>query len=352
MDDEQLSTLRKKIDKINYRILDLLCQRGEIVAQIAGIHATRDEVFFHPEREAQMLEDLIARNRGPYANETIAYLFKEIFKASFDLQQQQRLRGLLCHRESRPDAGPIVVHGHTMGGGGFAIIAGPCSVESLEQLSTVANALSNCGVGFLRGGAYKPRTSPYSFQGLKETGLKYMSEVGQRFKLVTVSEIMDPRDLDFFEQYIDVLQIGTRNMYNTPLLTAVGRTGKPVLLKRGFMATLEEFLLATEYIMLQGNTNIILCERGIRTYEPWTRNTVDLAGVAILKQETYLPVIVDISHSVGRRDIAIPLALAARAIGADGIMVEVHPTPAVALSDNRQQLDLQQFEQLVTALQS
>jgi 3-deoxy-7-phosphoheptulonate synthase/chorismate mutase len=239
-----------------------------------------------------------------------------------------------------------------MGGGGFAIIAGPCSVESLEQLSTVANALSNCGVGFLRGGAYKPRTSPYSFQGLKETGLKYMSEVGQRFKLVTVSEIMDPRDLDFFEQYIDVLQIGTRNMYNTPLLTAVGRTGKPVLLKRGFMATLEEFLLATEYIMLQGNTNIILCERGIRTYEPWTRNTVDLAGVAILKQETYLPVIVDISHSVGRRDIAIPLALAARAIGADGIMVEVHPNPAVALSDNRQQLDLQQFEQLVTALQS
>ena len=349
---DRLAELREKIDKINLQILNLLCQRGEIVQEIGHIHAAREDQFFHPEREREMLETLVAYNRGPYPDETIAHLFKEIFKASLHLEERQHILHLLSHRSREAKTGPVQVQDLVVGTGNFTIIAGPCSVESLQQLTSVADALSRHGVRFMRGGAYKPRTSPYSFQGLGETGLKYLHEIAQRFRLVTVSEIMDTRDLDLFCRYVDVLQIGAHNMHNSPLLRAVGEAGKPVLLKRGIMSTVRELLLAAEYVLLQGNTNVILCERGIRTFESWTRNTLDLAGVALLKQETYLPVIVDISHSAGRRDIALPLACAAKAVGADGIMVEVHPNPAVAQSDNKQQLNFEQFERLLAAIRS
>lgn len=349
---DELAELRKTIDEINLKILDLLCQRGRIVQEISHIHASREDQFFHPEREHEMLTKLVAHNPGPFPDETISHLFKEIFKASLHLEEQQHITHLLGHRSGAANAEPVRVQGVEVGTGGFLVVAGPCSVESPEQLASVACVLSRHGVRFLRGGAYKPRTSPYSFQGLGEPGLRFLHEAGQCFGLITVSEIMDTREVDLFHRYVDVLQIGARNMCNSALLQAVGDAGKPVLLKRGMMSTIEEFLLAAEYILLRGNTNVILCERGIRTFESWTRNTLDLAGVALLKQETYLPVIVDISHSAGRRDIAIPLAHAAKAVGADGIMVEVHPNPSIARSDNKQQLNIEQFEQLLAAIGS
>lgn len=349
---DHLAKHREKIDKINLQILDLLCQRGEIVQKIGHIHAAHGDRFFHPERESEMLATLVAHNRGPYPDEVIAHLFKEVFKASLHLKEQQQIQHLLSRKSRRTEIEPVQIQDLVVGSGNFTIIAGPCSVESLEQLTSVADTLARCGLRFMRGGAYKPRTSPYSFQGLGEIGLEYLYEVAQRFGLITVSEIVDTRDIDLFCRYVDVLQIGARNMYNSPLLQAAGETGKPVLLKRGMMSTVEELLLAAEYVLLEGNTNVILCERGIRTFEPWTRNTLDLAGVALLKQETCLPVIVDVSHSSGRRDIVTPLACAALAVGADGIMVEVHPSPAVARSDNRQQLDLEQFEQLLATIRS
>ncbi len=347
---DSLLQLRMKIDKINQEILSLLCERGEIVQQIGAIHAERYDEFFNPEREQNMLEDLLIHNRGPFSNETIIYLFKEIFKASLNLEENQRQQKLLVHISRQPHAKPLQIRDVVIGHGDFTLIAGPCSIESAQQLANVADFLKEHNIRFLRGGAFKPRSSPYSFQGLGLVGLEILHNVGQRFNMITVSEIMDPRDVDIFERYVDVLQIGARNMHNSTLLKVVGQTGKPVFLKRGMMATLREFLLAAEYVLLQNNPNVILCERGIRTFENATRNTLDLSAIAILKKETYLPVVVDISHSTGRRDIAGPVARAAKAIGADGIMVEVHPNPFVARSDNEQQLDFEQFEQLLQYL--
>lgn len=229
------------------------------------------------------------------------------------------------------------------------LIAGPCSIESYEQLDTIARSLSSAGVRVLRGGAFKPRTSPYSFQGLGVEGLKMLQEIGKTYGMVTVSEITSEKDLDSAE-YIDIIQIGSRNMQNFSLLKAVGRSGRPVLLKRGFMCTLEEFLLAAEYIYSTGNAEIILCERGIRTFETSTRFTLDIGAIALLKKETHLPVIVDISHSLGRKDIIQPVAKAVLASGIDGIMVEVHNDPAHALSDAKQQLTLEEFNELRNSL--
>jgi 3-deoxy-7-phosphoheptulonate synthase/chorismate mutase len=206
------------------------------------------------------------------------------------------------------------------------------------------------GIRLIRGGAYKPRTSPYDFQGLGEEGLKILRRVADEFGLKVVSEIVHPSDIEMATQYVDVIQIGARNMQNFELLKAAGSVRKPVLLKRGLAATLEEFLFAAEYIVSRGNTQVILCERGIRTYEKWTRNTLDISAVPILKQESHLPVLVDISHSTGRRDILLPIAKAALAAGADGIMVEAHPEPSVALSDAGQQINLAQLEELLMQL--
>lgn len=229
----------------------------------------------------------------------------------------------------------------------FSVIAGPCAVESEDQIFTTAKFLSELGVKILRGGAFKPRTSPYSFQGLGYDGLKLLREASKKFKMKVVSEIMDARDIDDSQEYIDVFQIGSRNMQNYSLLKEVGKTNKPILLKRGMTATVKEWLMAAEYIALQGNTNIILCERGIRTFENYTRNTLDLTVIPIMKSLSFLPIIVDPSHGTGRRDLVSPMTRASVAVGADGIMIEVHPNPQEALSDGFQSLTFEEMKILL-----
>ena len=244
--------------------------------------------------------------------------------------------------------GAVTVGNVTIGDGHFAVMAGPCSIENREQLLEIAQNVKESGAAILRGGAFKPRTSPYSFQGLGEEGLKYMKEAGEKAGLLTVSEVMDSRDIELVASYVDIFQIGSRNMDNFTLLREVGKSGHPVLLKRGYMATIEEYLLAAEYLLKEGNYNVILCERGIRTFEKITRNTLDLSAVPIIKKMSSLPVIVDPSHGTGRADIVHPMSKAAVAAGADGLMIEVHPNPKKALSDGQQTLDYQAFASLMS----
>lgn len=240
----------------------------------------------------------------------------------------------------------------TVGGKEKVIIAGPCAIEGREQLLLIAREVKAQGAKLLRGGAYKPRTSPHSFQGLGPQGLFYLKEAAEETGLLTVTEVMEPEELDLICKYADVLQVGARNMYNYPLLKRIGQTDKPVLLKRSFMATVEEFLLASEYILKEGNHRVMLCERGIRTFDHITRNTLDLASVPIIKKMSGLPVIVDPSHGTGRSDIVIPMAMAALTAGADGIMVEVHPNPKKALSDGLQTLDFPHFHEMMEQYRS
>jgi len=226
---------------------------------------------------------------------------------------------------------------------GVSIMAGPCSIESYEQMELVAQTLVKNNVRFIRGGAFKPRTSPYDFQGLGLDGLKILDDIRKKYNLLAVSEIMDPRDIEDGVKYTDIIQIGSRNMQNYSLLKEVGRIQHPILIKRGMMSTIEELIFAAEYIVSNGNENIILCERGIRTYENSTRNTLDISCIAIIKKETGLPIIADLSHALGRKDIIIPIAKSVLASGADGIMVEVHNNPTNALSDKEQQLTFEEF---------
>jgi len=225
----------------------------------------------------------------------------------------------------------------------FQIIAGPCAVESIQQMDQTAQLLVENNLKFIRGGAYKPRTSPYDFQGLGLEGLKILDQVRKKYGLIVVSEILDPRDLEIALNYVDVIQIGSRNMHNYSLLKEVGKTNHPVLIKRGMMATIDEFLNAAEYIVYNGNANIILCERGIRTFENSTRNTLDISCIAIIKQKTSLPIIADLSHSLGRTDIVFPVLKSVEAVGAEGVMLELHPEPKKALSDQPQQLNHCEF---------
>jgi 3-deoxy-7-phosphoheptulonate synthase len=240
----------------------------------------------------------------------------------------------------------------TLGGRTLSIIAGPCSVEGRDMLLSTARAVRDAGAGLLRGGAFKPRTSPYTFQGLGIEALELLVEAREQTGLPVVTEVIDTRLVDTVAMYADVLQIGARNMHNFALLSEVGRLRKPVLLKRGFAATIEELLMAAEHIMTNGNCEVILCERGIRTFETATRNTFDVAAVPILKAETHLPVIVDPSHAAGRTDLVAALSFAAIAAGADGLIIEVHPSPAGALSDGDQSLPLDQFTDLMRRLRA
>jgi 3-deoxy-7-phosphoheptulonate synthase len=244
----------------------------------------------------------------------------------------------------------VHVNGIDIGGNEIVIIAGPCAVENREQLLETARAVRLAGANILRGGAYKPRTSPYSFQGLGEEGLKHLQEARKETGLPVVTEVMDTRQMDLVCKYADILQIGSRSMHNFPLLKEAGKCRKPVLFKRGLMATLDEYLHAAEYIFSEGNREIILCERGIRTFEPATRNTLDLSAVPILKRRTHLPVLVDPSHATGHSWLVPAMARAAVAVGADGIMVEVHNKPLEALSDGPQSLYPGEFVQLVKDL--
>jgi 3-deoxy-7-phosphoheptulonate synthase/chorismate mutase len=292
-----------------------------------------------------------AASRGAFGPAEIREIFQAVFRASLDIQDRERRKRMHVHRRDLVPAGGLRVADVAIGAGAPVLFVGPCSVETPEQMETVALAVARLpGPKVLRAGAFKPRTSPYSFQGLRERGLTILHETARRHGLATVTEVLDTSTLDLVAAHTDILQIGARNMYNTELLKAVGRAGMPVLLKRGFMATLEELLLSAEYILAEGNESIILCERGIRTFERWTRNTLDISAVPLLRQETSLPVIVDLSHSLGRKDVLAPCGRAALAAGADGLMIEIHPAPDQALSDGFQQLDLDGFAALVRDL--
>ncbi|MCS5695739.1 3-deoxy-7-phosphoheptulonate synthase [Desulfofundulus thermocisternus] len=258
----------------------------------------------------------------------------------------------LVSREAREEDTVVRVGGAAIGGNQLVVIAGPCAVESREQLLAAAHRVRQAGAVILRGGAFKPRTSPYSFQGLEEEGLKLLAEAARQTGLATVTEVVDEYSLELAVQYVDMLQVGARNMQNFRLLQAVGRSGKPVLLKRGLSATVEEWLMAAEYIMSEGNEQIVLCERGIRTFEQSTRNTLDLSAVPLVKSLSHLPVIVDPSHATGDRRLVGPMARAAVAAGADGLLIEVHPEPARALCDGPQSLTPAQFAALMEELRA
>jgi len=253
----------------------------------------------------------------------------------------------LVSREFRKESSVIDIGGVKIGDTEIQVIAGPCSVESRDSLVDCARQVKAAGARILRGGAFKPRTSPYDFQGLGPDGLKLLAEARKETGLPIISELMDPRDTELMCEYVDIIQIGARNMQNFRLLMEVGKAGKPVLLKRGLSATLKEFLMSAEYIASQGNSKIILCERGIRTFETATRNTLDLSAVPVLKEETHLPIFIDPSHSAGRWNLVAPLAKAAIAVGADGLMIEVHTDPENALCDGAQSLKPSKFARLM-----
>ncbi len=266
--------------------------------------------------------------------------------------KRKRPSGPLYSRQYRSEPTIVEVGQHKIGEGHFVLIAGPCSVEGRHQMIETAKIVHEHGAHLLRGGAFKPRTSPYSFQGLGEEGLKLLKEASEMYNMPIVSEVLSVETVELMAQYVDVLQIGARNMQNFVLLREVGKINKPILLKRGMMATIKEFLLSAEYILAQGNPNVILCERGIRTFETATRNTLDISAIPLLKELTHLPVIVDPSHASGVSKLVEPLSLAAVAAGADGLMVEVHFNPSTALSDADQALDERQFKHLVQSLKS
>ena len=258
----------------------------------------------------------------------------------------------LVSREKRSSTTVIHVGATAIGASELVLIAGPCAVESREQMLAAAQAVRAAGGGLLRGGAYKPRTSPYGFQGLGEKGLELLAAAGAAVGLPVITEVLEPSLVDVVSSYADVLQIGSRNMANTPLLRAVGRARRPVMLKRGMASTVDEWLLAAEYVLAEGNEQVILCERGVRGFEPYLRNLLDPAVVPLLRTLTHLPVIVDPSHAAGRRDLVAPAACAAIAAGADGVMIEVHPNPATALTDGPQAVPCDELPALAARLRA
>lgn len=279
-------------------------------------------------------------------------------KPDFDMRELQIMSGVskvfritepfkLSSRSFKSDSTIVEVGSNRIGSKSIVVMAGPCAVESEEQIFSVAESIAKSGATILRGGAFKPRTSPYSFQGLGEDGLKLLSEAGKKNNLTVITEVLDIADIELVAKYSDILQVGARNMQNFSLLKNVGKPGKPVMLKRGFSATIDEWLMAAEYVLNSGNYNVMLCERGIRTFETATRNTLDISAIPVIHQKSHLPIIVDPSHAVGSRDKVTSLALAAVAAGADGIMVEVHPTPEKAKSDGAQSLYPDQFSELM-----
>lgn len=288
------------------------------------------------------IQGIVTEDQGRYSIVLVGNL-----DADVDIQQFAILPGVerilpstqkfkLASRELKKERTTIPLAGHTIGGDTLTIIAGPCAIESEEQIHQTARSVAAAGANILRGGAFKPRTSPYDFQGLGETGLQYMQAAARQHNLLCISEVMDTQEVDLVASYVDILQIGARNMQNFNLLKQVGKTQKPVLLKRGLSATYMDFLMAAEYILQAGNPHVILCERGIRTFETYTRNTLDITAVPVLRELSHLPVIVDPSHGTGLRSAVPPLAYAAVAAGADGIMVEVHPNPDQSISDAKQ----------------
>ena len=347
-----LLELRDDIAKVNMEILDKLNDRFRIALQIAPLKKELGLELYDPEREAEMLDMLMKANEGPMPDDMLKRLFKEVFKAALEEMGADTSRKLKVHRLPGKEDSVIDVKGVKIGGPEKIIMAGPCAVENEHQIMETARLLSKHGVQILRGGAFKPRTSPYSFQGMEEEGLKLLRQAGDEYGMPIITEILSVKDIDLVAKYGDILQVGTRNMYNYSLLKELGKVGKPVFLKRGMMAKLSEFILAAEYIYVSGNHEVIMCERGIRTYETQTRNTLDLSSVPIIKKETTLPVIVDVSHALGRKDILKPMAHASLVSGADGLMVECHYDPKIALSDSHQQLGPDEMDDFFGFLKS
>ncbi|WP_420420784.1 3-deoxy-7-phosphoheptulonate synthase [Simkania sp.] len=258
----------------------------------------------------------------------------------------------LAAREFQPKDTVISIKGVEIGGNTLAVMAGPCSIESKEQIMESAEIIAGEGVRILRGGAFKPRTSPYSFQGLEEKGLQYMKEAAEKYNLITISEVMDGDQIELMSEYVDILQIGARNMQNFTLLKKLGNTKCAIFLKRGLSATYQDLLMSAEYVLDKGNPNVMLCERGIRTFETYSRNTLDLAAVPILQDLTHLPIIVDPSHGTGIRKMVCPMALAGVAAGADGLMIEMHPEPDKAVSDKQQTISPEAFRDMMQKLRT
>ncbi|SDH31229.1 3-deoxy-D-arabinoheptulosonate-7-phosphate synthase /chorismate mutase [Alteribacillus persepolensis] len=350
MSNEQLENLRGQLDDVNMKLLDTINERARIVQEIGQVKSVSGQKRFDPVRERKMLDMIAENNEGPFETSTLQHLFKQIFQASLELQEDDNRKALLVSRKKKAEDTIVDLKGEEIGNGSQKIIAGPCSVESYEQVYEVASAMKEQGIRLLRGGAFKPRTSPYDFQGLGLEGLEILRRVADELDMVVISEVMTPGEIAEASEYVDVIQIGARNMQNFDLLKEVGAVDKPVLLKRGLSATIDEFIKAAEYILAKGNENVMLCERGIRTFEKATRNTLDISAIPVLKQETHLPVLADVTHSTGRRDLLLPAAKAALAIGADAVMAEVHPDPAVALSDSAQQMDIPQFHDFLQSL--
>lgn len=332
----------------------LILMKADATPQdLAAVEARIRELGFTPNRipGATRVAVGITGNEGPLD----AQLFANLGGVAEAVAVSRPWK--LVSREVKPDdtfvrlPGPDGAHAQ-IGGGTFGVIAGPCAVESREQIRTTATAVKAAGARFLRGGAFKPRTSPYSFQGMKDEGLHLLAEARAATGLPVVTEVMDTRDVELVARHADVLQIGARNMQNFSLLEAAGAQGKPVMLKRGLSATIQEFLMAAEYIVKQGNYQVILCERGIRTFETMTRNTLDLGSIPLIKRLTHLPIIVDPSHGTGDRQSVPAMARAAVALGADGLMVEVHPQPDRALSDGPQSLTPDGFAALMTSVRA
>ncbi|MCM3757500.1 bifunctional 3-deoxy-7-phosphoheptulonate synthase/chorismate mutase [Sporosarcina aquimarina] len=351
MRQNDLEELRSQVTELNVKILELINDRTAVVQEIGKVKEKQGVNRYDPVREREMLDFLKDANKGPIPNGILEQVFKGIFMSALEIQEDEQKKALLVSRKRKAEDTIVDINGEKIGDGTPSFVFGPCAVESYEQVLAVAQSIKAKGLTMMRGGAYKPRTSPYDFQGLGLEGLKILKRVSDETGLSIVTEIITPSHLEEALDYIDVIQIGARNMQNFELLKEAGKANKPVLLKRGLAATIDEFIHAAEYIMSKGNTQIMLCERGIRTYERATRNTLDISAVPILKQETHLPVFVDVTHSTGRKDLLIPTAKAAIAVGADGVMAEVHPDPAVALSDSAQQMNIEQFDEFYEEMQ-
>lgn len=347
----ELQKLRTQMTKVNENIMHELNNFFKIVHMIGEVKDRLGLSYFDPVRESEMLKEIEKKNMGPLPQDMMRRIFKEIFKASveeMEIKYRERLQV-----QSFPNEKTIIeINKIEIGGKKPILIGGPCSIENYQQIYVTAKRLKELGINILRGGAFKPRTSPYSFQGLEEEGLKILRSVADDLNMAVITEVLNVQDIPLVSEYADIMQVGSRNMFNYSLLKDLGKINKPVMIKRGFMATIDEFLFAAEYVYIGGNHQIILCERGIRTFETQTRNTLDISCVPILKKETPLPVIVDISHSLGRKDIIKPIAHAALVAGADGLMFESHYNPSIALSDSGQQLDLKEAEELIGYLKN
>ncbi len=348
--ESDLQRIRAELDGLNMRLLELLNERSLLVEKIGPVKLAAGHRLYDPVREAEQLERLMLANQGPLSNAMLEQIFRSIFRTA--LSQQTEGGGARAPLVMERGAGSrrVPVGDIAIGGGKPVIIAGPCAVEDEEALDRVAARLKELGVAFLRGGAFKPRTSPYAFQGLGMDGIRMLARAGARHGLKVVTELTDPALLDEYVEAVDVIQVGTNNMFNYDLLKKLGQVDKPVLLKRHFAARMDEWMLAAEYLYAGGNRNVVLCERGIRTFETSTRYSLDISAIGLVKSSTELPIVVDISHAAGRRDLLLPLAKASLAAGADGLMVEVHEHPDVAMSDGAQQLDLEQFAQFMADL--